>query len=112
MSEPKPHQYTAAEVRTQFLDHLALITGHWLEDEQAPTVEEKMTGLVFSILAVIDGSSLELPAFVLAPLPHPDDEKLNRMEGENWYPSGVPLHDIAGSLHDHWPTVCRRAGLG
>lgn len=106
-----PRAYTDDEVRDQFLNHLARTVRYWIREDRAPTITDKMTGLVHSILATIDGSDAALPGFILAPSPHPDDEQFHRDEGERWYPRDETKHDIAGALHEQWHTACRRNGI-
>ena len=107
-----PREYTDDEARQMFLDHLAAVVRYWLHEDRAPEVEEKMTGLVHSILVAIDGGAAYLPGFLLVPSPHPDDTQFHRDEGENWWPGANDAeHDIAGGLHDQWGDACRRAGL-
>lgn len=111
MDQTEPRQYTDEEVRDRFLDHLAHAVRYWLNESRVSDTEAKMTGLVHSILATIDGSAAGLPGFILAPSPHPDDEEFHRREGENWYPRVEAEHDIAGGLHEHWYPALHRAGV-
>lgn len=97
----KPRQYTTEEVRDMFLKQVRDLVDYWETESRFKTSREKLEGLAFSIMSTIDGCSLTVPGFVLAPSPHPDDAAYHREQGENWFPAGPKTkHDIAGSLHD------------
>ena len=53
---------------------------------------EKLEGLVFSFLCLIDGVSGEMPAFELYPAPHPSDKEFHISEGENYWDKDLSLH--------------------
>jgi hypothetical protein len=56
-------------------------------------------GVVHSILAMLDGESLGLPAFDLVAKPHPDDKKYHQSRGEGWIEDVTRISD---TLHEHW----------
>lgn len=92
-------EYTKDEIRQQFLAHIHTLVDYW--DRQVPdyTCRQKLDGLAFSILAMLDGTS-ELPAFIVAPSPHPDNKAFCQGEGENWYQENQDVQDnISGTLH-------------
>lgn len=99
----QPRAYTEAEVREQFLAQVRTLVRYWAGEHPLSNVPENYTafqrcdGVAFSILAVIDGGDLSLPAFSLIPSPHPEDADYCREHGQNWYPDDV---DIRGALHD------------
>lgn len=97
MSEPR--EYTPEEVRAMFLQHIRTLVKYWERVPQAPTAREKLEGLAFSILVTLDGEADGLPAFDVVPCPHESDKDYHRDEGENWFPSGVPL---PGALHEYF----------
>lgn len=107
MSEPRA--YTAEEVREEFLGAVDCMTSFWakLPDK---TPQERLDGLVHSILCIIDGvSGSSGCGYMLVPSTHPSDEAYHRDNGENWYPAApdVPgLVDIGGGLHDAWGKIC------
>jgi hypothetical protein len=82
----KPRQYTTEEVQEKFLRHIWGLIGYWENDDRTPTSQGKMEGLAHSIFAAIDGSSMALPAFIVAPLPHKDDKAYNIGNKENYFP--------------------------
>lgn len=78
---------TVEEARAALLRHVAVLVNVWLNESRAPTAREKLSGLVFSILVIMDGESGQLPGFELKPVKNDD---------------GWPRKDIAGCLHDQW----------
>jgi len=104
-------EYTREEVRREFLECIDNFIWYWLrrDSEHHKTEAERMSGLVHSILAMIDGAG-PLPGFILAPRPHESDKNFHQDEGENWYPENHKIEeqinsDIAGALHDTWYQV-------
>lgn len=93
--------YTADEMRELFLDHIAGIV-NYVAGENQKTCAEKLDLLVFSILNVINGTAMFMPAFELRPLPHPDDKAWNQEMGQNWWPTGVDIADGPEQLHSLW----------
>jgi len=110
MEHTGPHELTTVEVREKFLRHIWDMIGIWENTTQRDTVREKMEGLAFSILAMLDGEAVEFPGFIVAPIPHKDAEKFHKERGENWFPRAKDCkQDIAGSLHDQFYYVKRDA---
>ena len=96
MSEPR--QYTREECREMFLDEIRASVRYWLGEKSVPTAKEKLEGLAFSILVILDGGT-GLPGMKVTPNPHEDDAEFHREQGENWWPDGV---DIGGGLHEEF----------
>lgn len=94
----KPRQYTTDEVREKLLSYVRGLVDYW--DKTDRPRKESLSGLAFSILSTLDGGSVEVPGFVVAPSPHESDEEYHRQRGENWYPRVESEHDIAGCLHE------------
>lgn len=94
-----PRAFTKEEVRLKFLKHLRAIAMHWAQSGSSK--EDATDGLVFSILATIDGSSMALPGMCISVEPHPDDEEFCKGEGENWFEQGMVFNDDA-CLHEMW----------
>jgi len=97
----KPREYTENEVTERFLEHIWDYVRYWngLDIDRS----DKLEGLAFSILTAIDGGSLGLPSFILAPSPHPDDKEFHQQNGERWFPENHNVNitcDIAGGLHE------------
>lgn len=105
----KPRACTEDEVRAKLIEHIEDLIDYWatLPDK---TVEDRLHGVAFSILVTLDGESADLPGFIVAPAPHPDDQEFLRKQGENWFPysdySKIAC-DVSGALHD---TLARRHG--
>ncbi len=104
MSRP----YTKDEVRQEFLDHIRGMIRYWDSDvvSGSKTRADRLEGLAFSILVMLDGES-SLPGFRVIADPHPDDMQYHIDEGENYYPEGV---DIAGGLHRRLVAVHANGG--
>lgn len=91
----KPRMLTTDEVRERFLDHVRTLAAYW-NDVPNQTTRDKLDGLAFSIMVLLDGGT-GLPGFKVTPNPHAADKEYHRREGSNWFPNDC---DIAGCLHD------------
>lgn len=81
-----------------------MLIPYW-DSVENKTPVEKMEGLAFSILAAIDGCSMDLPGFILAPYPAKEDKAYHKKNGENYFPYNNRNKikcDIAGSLHENF----------
>jgi len=97
------HELTEAEVRERLLRHVWAIVDHWDKETRVTGTRAKLEGLAFSILAALDGSALDLPAFIVAPDPHPDDREYHQQHEEDWFPENHTVEvkcDLSGSLHE------------
>ena len=95
-------EYTTEEVQKAFLDRCRKTVDDWAEVEK-DTCKEKISGAVFSILATLDGCDGDLPAFIVAPNPHPEDKEYLIGEGEDYYSENdpeAPKANISGGLHE------------
>lgn len=95
-----PRELTSEEVRNNLLDHFWAMVDYWNEEGRVADTREKLAGLAFSMLVVIDGESADLPAFLLAASPQPNDRLFRQGRGKNWYPEEAV--NISGRLHDEW----------
>lgn len=94
MSEnTKPVVLSNEEAATVLVQHFCGLVDYWDNEASATTAKEKMEGVVFSVLAAIDGSSLVIPGFKLIPAPADEDQG-------NYFGTVWPTEDIAGSLHE------------
>ena len=120
MIDKNLRELTEDEVQENFLNAIRSLIQYWSslrryhrngEDDIGWRVE----GMAFSILSILDGESVDLPGFIIAPDPHPDDKEDDRESGENWYPENDKIlskvkANISGSLHgllrpyEHRPT--------
>ena len=90
-----PREKTIEEVQRDFLGHVWDMIDYWEKESRAETPRAKLEGLAHSLLAALDGCSMELPGFAVIPNPHPDDKAWCIERGEDWYPDDV---DIGGEL--------------
>lgn len=93
-------EYSRDECRVMLLNHIGGLMDYWARESRAPTSKEKLGGLVFSFLVLLDGGSGEMPGFELVPCPCSEDRAYLASQGENWWPEGGL--DIGGSLHEEW----------
>lgn len=87
-------EYTEQECRDMLLDHIWHMIRYWKTTE---TDRDRMEGLAFSILVALDGEAADLPKFIVAPDPRPDDKAYCQGRGVNWWPENC---DLGSSLHD------------
>lgn len=100
-------QLTTDEVRERLLDHFHMIVKYWASVEGPKSLEDRMNGLAFSMLAALDGTSADLPAFIVAPYPHQSDKAFRKKNKEDWYPENNAVwkkiqSDVGGCLHERW----------
>lgn len=94
----EPRAFTKEEIREKLLSHFRGIVEYWAKEvPDDKTVEERISGAVFSVLSALDGSSVNLPAFKIIPDPHHTDKDYHIDKGENYYPDDV---NIGGVLHE------------
>lgn len=96
-------QYTEEQVREKFLRKVNAIVEYWNNLTSVPDTKEKLEGVAFSILSTIDGNSMDLPGFILAPYPAPEDKEYLITQGEDYFPenhNANVAYDIAGGLHE------------
>lgn len=97
------HELTEDEVRQRFLEHVWGMVDYWERETRATTMRERLEGLAFTLLSTLDGCAMDLPAFIVAPCPHPDDKAFNQGEGDDWWPENHEADvqcDISGGLHE------------
>lgn len=97
-------KYKKKEVHEMFLKHVTDIAEYWGNLEGKSDIE-RTHGVVHSILALIDGGNINLPQFILAPLPDPSDKEYLIGEGENYFPENHKIEskikaNISGDLHE------------
>jgi hypothetical protein len=91
------------EITAELIEHIRELISYWESTESSSL--EKLNGLAFSILVALDGSGDNLPSFIIAPSPHPEDKQFNIERDNNYYPENHELEnyingDIGGSLHE------------
>ncbi len=106
-------ELTEKQVRDQLLEHFWDIITHWEKSDGAPTTRDKLAGVVFSVLAALDGSSINIPRFIVAPSPHEEDKGYRTERGEDYFPENNDFEvvcNLGGSLHEHWHNRGRELG--
>lgn len=104
----KSREITCDEVENEFVDRVWNLVEYWKKIEGG-TVDEKVEGVAFSILTMLDGYSGGV-GYVVAPLPHEDDKEFHLENGENYYPENHNSNvkcNISGCLHDLFGEKCR-----
>lgn len=113
-----PREKTPEEVRTQLYRAMDDVVRYWA---QQPLTEDDFQrypegtdpaivrghAMLFTAFSTLDGSSVGLPRFIVAPNPHPEDKAYCEENGEDWFPENHLLEgyikaDLGGSLHEHW----------
>lgn len=98
----KPREYTSEEIREIFMTKVAEIICYW-QNESRSTPEGRVSGVVHSLLATLDGCSIGLPSFLICPFPHPEDKEYHKKNDENWFPQNKESKvkgELGGSLHE------------
>jgi len=106
----KPREFDPREMRDMLLDHLKDVAHYWANLPQAAVdcrsrgiseAEYRAEGIVFSILAMLDGVAVGMPAFNLTVSTHPSDPEYLRSQGENWWPDGKVVEVAHEDWHPH-----------
>lgn len=97
----RPRPYTEEEARAMFLDHVRGVIKYWAQLDTSRSIEERISGAVFSTLVALDGEAMELPGYEVRPLNDAGNTAWAKANGMNWYDEGC---DIGGSLHDQLHT--------
>lgn len=92
----KSRELTEEEMREQFLIGIHDRVEYW--NNQKSDTLDKLEGLAFSILSMIDGCSMDLPGYNLSPISDEETIEYLKRNGENYYPVNSP--DIGGYLHE------------
>ena len=95
-----PKEYSREEVREILLKKIKECIWYW--EKRDTSTKNKLSGLAFSILTVLDGDTLELPKFIVAPDPQPEDKDYCIRRYKNWFPENENdiNCDLGGSLHE------------
>lgn len=71
---------------------------------EAKTPEAAADGAVFSMLNLLDGGTLQMPAIDLVLRPHPEDKAFHISEDEDYYVDGMCINDET-MLHEEYCAV-------
>lgn len=92
--ESGPRAYTEEEVREKIINQMRASAKYWGSSKVDPSsIQERLDGLVFSILVMFDGGNIDIPAIDMVPSPHPTDKEYCISKGENWYEPGMVIND-------------------
>lgn len=100
MSDPRA--ITPDELRDKLLRHMKQLARYWATVEGEKSTQERIEGALFSTLAMLDGSSVDIVAFDLVARPHEDEKQWHIDRGENWVEDGTVISDC---LHEYWHSV-------
>lgn len=82
---------------------------YWDElDDPTKTTRDRIAGCVFSMLAMMDGSNVTIPGFMLIPMSTDEDVDYTERASERPWPSTDEIkdlleqYDIGGALHDRF----------
>ena len=90
--ETLPVAFRAEALQRQFIDHMRWLARHWATTPGGGSVQERLDGLLHSVLATIDGSG-DFPCRLdLVCRPHPDDKAYHIAQGEKWAEDGTVLN--------------------
>lgn len=104
----RPH--TPAEARNMFLAQIAAYASYWGGQHSMP-VQQRISGLAFSILNIIDGGAMGFPASIdLVLRVNPEDKPYLKARGENWLADHQIIND-GPDLHELWFEVAKKYGL-
>ena len=92
---------TANELSDEFLAGCRALAFYWAGPlGEEISIEDRLMGLLHSVLTMIDGYSSGFPcALDLVCRPHPDDKKFDQEDGLDWVKDGTVINS-GGLLHD------------
>ena len=99
--------WTQDEIRDQFLHALAGKVRYWASCKGPESVNERLEGLAFSFLNLLDGTT-GFPSIDMIAHPHESDKAFCEAEGENYFPPPPEYHadtvvfNDGGYMHDIW----------
>jgi hypothetical protein len=103
-----PRAYTSEEVVDQFMESVAHRIRYWQTHPNCGTMEDRVSGVVHSLFAILDGRTLPFPAFDLVPAPCDGDKEYHLEKGENYYDPEAVIstnltHLLFPKLHELYP---------
>jgi hypothetical protein len=95
----EPRAYTSEEATELFLGHIRSMVEYWDQlPDTAQTQKDRLSGLAFSILVLLDGDTIVVPGTTVTLQPHESDKTYHQANGENWFEPGTelsyPLHEM------------------
>lgn len=103
--DDEPRAWTSEELCTTLIDHFYHLVQYWYNvdiDDSYPKDKDpvlyRLEGVVFSVLAALDGSCIDIPAYDLVARPHPSDKDYLISNGENWIEEGTTISTMLHEL--------------
>lgn len=109
VEEELKEPYNEEEVKEKFLNEVHDCVDYW--EDHGTNTRDKLEGLAYSILNMIDGEHSNIPKFILAPDPYPEDRQYHMENHQRFYPENYNNNincDISGGLHDLFYKVGRK----
>ena len=103
----QPRALTSDELRDKILRHMKGLVHYWANIVEGGSTQARIDGAMFSVLAMLDGSAMDIVAFDLVARPHEDDKEYCIDKGENWVEEGTV---ISTTLHEYWHGIEVDAG--
>lgn len=93
-------EWTQEEIREKFLLHISALVDYWADVGGNPkSLRDRLEGLAFSFLTMLDGSCMDLPSFEVIATPHESDKAHAKEVGDNWWPQPPPELEEAITIH-------------
>jgi hypothetical protein len=96
--------YTTDEIRQNFLREIRRKVKYWAAVDDKNT-NERLDGLAFSILSMLDGGVDNIPPFIVTPISS-EEKRIDAIQnGQKYYVgtnSNMVTNDIAGILHEQY----------
>ena len=109
-------EYTQEEIKEMFMRQVWAMVDFWAREDRVPSPREKLEGLAFSFLNILDGGSGGFPACEVVVVPHESDKQYCIDHDENYFPE-LPewFHDIKtihgnSLLHEEFHSWGRKLG--
>ncbi len=85
-------EYDQQEIREKFMRQWWATVSFWRDQ---PNIDgDRVEGLGFSLLSLLDGCSMGFPGCEVIPCPHESDKAYHISEGENYYPDPPNLDNV------------------
>lgn len=84
-------EITVEEARHLFLTHVAVLVDYWEKESRVKTSQEKLEGLAFSLLTMLDGGSAGLPGYQIIPRSYQQDVEYAKEQGYDYYPENIDI---------------------
>lgn len=119
-----PREKTPEEVSEKFFRHADKIVQVWSEVQLGDDMNKhypdntdpfviKGHAMLYTLFGTLGGDNVELPAFIVAPNPSPEDKEFCIQTEQDWYPDNSNLDgyvkaDLGPRLRDGWADYLRK----